>query len=59
MWFSGLAMPSVSTSAKKEVRELHDYIETLEKENRRWRFVSVGLGLLSVVISVLGQFNLL
>ena len=52
-------MASVSTSAKKEVRELHDYIETLEKENRRWRFVSVGLGLLSVVISVLGQFNLL
>lgn len=43
----GLATRS---DAKEEVEDLHEYVEIVEEQNRKWQMISVGLGLLSVIL---------
>lgn len=45
-------MSNISSDAKEEVKELHKYVERLESENRKWRYLSLGLAALSVLISL-------
>jgi len=45
-------MSNLSSDATDEVEELHDYIEEMQAENRKWQLISLSLALLSVGLTV-------
>ena len=45
-------MPA-GTDAKEEVEDLHQFVEAMQQENRKWRRISISLGGLSVLLGVL------